>query len=117
LWFGRRGKAALLGMPGNPAAVLVCLTIHAAAVLSLLEAEEIAAPAWRHAKLAAAVAADDERDRLVRMRLDDSDGRLLPLPRQESHMLSNLAEASTLVWLPRREHAYVENESVRWVSL
>jgi molybdopterin molybdotransferase len=117
LWFGRRGSSSLLGMPGNPAAVLVCLTIHAAAMLSLLEGEVPASPAWRQAPLAAAVAADGERDRLVRMRVDDADGRLVPLPRQESHMLSNLADASVLAWLPRRDQAYAENERVRWVAL
>jgi molybdopterin molybdotransferase len=117
LWFGRRGTSSLLGMPGNPAAVLVCLTIHAAAMLSRLEGELPQAPAWRQAKLATAVPADNERDRLVRMRIDDEDGRLVPLPRQESHMLSNLADASALVWLPRRDEAYAEDERVRWVSL
>lgn len=119
LWFGMREGKALLGMPGNPAAVLVCLSVHARAVLAQLEGEAIDQPAWRHGLLKVPVEADGERDRLVRMRLDMSDGvaSLEVLPRQESHMLSNLASAHALVWLPSRPEAFAAGERVAWILL
>ncbi|TCV91888.1 molybdopterin molybdochelatase [Luteibacter rhizovicinus] len=119
LWFGMRGATALLGMPGNPAAVLVCLAVHARAILGHMEGVTQALPAWRGGVLAAAVDADPERDRLVRMRLDDTDGvaRLEVLPKQDSHMLSNLASAHALVWLPSRETSFSAGERVRWLTL
>jgi molybdopterin molybdotransferase len=119
LWFGMREGKALLGMPGNPAAVLVCLSVHARAVLAQLEGEAIDQPAWRHGLLKVPVEADGERDRLVRMRLDMSDGvaSLEVLPRQESHMLSNLASAHALVWLPSRAEAFAAGERVAWIQL
>lgn len=119
LWFGTREGRALLGMPGNPAAVLVCLSVHARAVLAQLEGEAVDQPAWRQGRLGAPVEADAERDRLVRMRLDMSDGvaSLDVLPRQESHMLSNLASAHALVWLPSRSEAFVAGERVAWIPL
>ncbi|KJV36143.1 molybdopterin molybdotransferase MoeA [Luteibacter yeojuensis] len=119
LWFGTREGTVLLGMPGNPAAVLVCLAVHARAVLGHLEGETAARPAWRQGVLDGPVEADSERDRLVRMRmsLDDGTARLGLLPRQESHMLSNLASAHALVWLPSREQAFAAGDKVRWIPI
>lgn len=119
LWFGMREGKALLGMPGNPAAVLVCLTVHARAVLGHLEGETQIHPAWRHGVLKVAVEADAERDRLLRMRLDTTDAKvsLEILPGQDSHMLSNLASAHALVWLPSRQHPFVAGEQVSWLPL
>jgi molybdopterin molybdotransferase len=119
LWFGMREGKALLGMPGNPAAVLVCLALHARAVLGHLEGEEAAQPAWRSGVLKTDVEADAERDRLLRMRLDMVDGvaTLELLPRQDSHMLSNLASAHALVWLPSRTTAFATGERVAWLSI
>jgi molybdopterin molybdotransferase len=119
LWFGVREGKVLLGMPGNPAAVLVCLAVHARAVLGHLEGETAIQPAWRQGVLEGTVEADSERDRLVRMRLDMADAvaRLSLLPRQESHMLSNLASAHALVWLPSRETAFQAGDKVAWITL
>ena len=119
LWFGMRDGKVLLGMPGNPAAVLVCLAVHARAVLARLEGETAVQPAWRQGVLEGAVDADGERDRLVRMALDMGDGtaRLALLPRQDSHMLSNLASAHALVWLPSRASAFQPGDKVAWIAL
>jgi molybdopterin molybdotransferase len=118
LWYGMRDETVLLGMPGNPAAVLVCLEVHARSVLGRLEGESRGLPAWNLGVLGDAVEADADRDRLVRMALAyDGRARLDPLPRQESHMLSNLAAAHALVWLPARAEGYVPGETVRWVAL
>ena len=119
LWYGVRDGKALLGMPGNPAAVLVCLAVHARAVLGRLEGDTAAPPSWNPGVLAAGMDADADRDRLVRMRLELSDGaaRLHPLPMQESHMLSNLACAHVLAWLPAREGAFATGERVAWIPI
>jgi molybdopterin molybdotransferase len=119
LWFGMRDDKVLLGLPGNPGAVLVCLAVHARAVLARLEGETSEQPAWRSGVLAAPVDADPHRDRLVRMRLDMTGGipTLELLPRQESHMLSNLASAHALVWLPGRAMGFDAGESVSWLFI
>jgi molybdopterin molybdotransferase len=66
------------------------------------------------------VSADSLRDRLVRMNLSISaEGvvHLDPLPKQDSHMLSNLATAMALVMLPARERDYAADERVLWTPL
>jgi molybdopterin molybdotransferase len=119
LWFGMRDGKVLLGMPGNPGAVLVCLAVHARAILAQLEGETGEQPAWRSGVLASPVEADAQRDRLVRMRLDMTAGAasLGLLPRQESHMLSNLASAHALVWLPARATPFAAGEAVSWLPI
>jgi molybdopterin molybdotransferase len=120
LWFGTRDGKAFMGLPGNPAAVLVGLAVHVAAVLSLLEGRSAPEPLWRTGILDSAVKADAHRDRLLRAGLDfDPSGRALlaVLPRQDSHMLSNLAQATALIWLPAREAPYAAGDGVRWTAL
>ena len=120
LWFGVKDNKALLGLPGNPAAVLVGLAVHASCVLGVLEGRAPPQPEWRTGILEAAVKADAHRDRLVRMSLRyDESGRVVlsNLPRQDSHMLSNLGQAAALVWLPARELPFAPGEVLRWVPL
>jgi molybdopterin molybdotransferase len=118
LWFGTRGSTGFLGIPGNPAAVLVCLTVHVAAALAVLEG--CAAPPWHRGRLAAPVKADARRDRLVRAQRsfgEDGGVSLKALPKQDSHMLSNLAAADTLLWLSARGADYAPGDVVRWCPL
>jgi molybdopterin molybdotransferase len=119
LWFGVKEKCALLGLPGNPAAVLICLAVHVARVLTLLEGLMTPAPAWHSGLLDTPTVADAKRDRLVRMQRRYAEGRvwLAMLPRQESHMLSNLRTASVLTWLPARQTSYESGEIVQWLEL
>jgi molybdopterin molybdotransferase len=98
LFFGLHPKGtALIGLPGNPGAVLVGLLLHVATALAHLEGRP--ALHWRHAPLLAAVQPDRDRARLLRMRLSH-DNRLEPLGFQDSHMLHNLQAAEVLAVLP-----------------
>ncbi len=120
LYFGMRGSTPLLGLPGNPAAVLVGLVIHLRRILDCLEGVGMPGPRMSAGKLLKPVAADPSRDRLVRMNLSISAEGVLhldPLPKQDSHMLSNLATAMALVMLPARTNEYSAGDSVLWTPL
>lgn len=106
LYFGTRDddwqRRLILGLPGNPAAVLIGLHVHVAAMLAQLQAAHEPAPHWQAGRLASPVRAD-ARDQLLRMRLRiDAGGQvwLERLGHQASHMLSNLAAATALVRIP-----------------
>lgn len=121
LWFGvTASNKAFLGMPGNPAAVFTCLHIHAAQVLSLLEGEIPASPRWRKGVLAQEIRNDPERDQLLRVVVssgEDGTVQLSPLPRQDSHMLSNLGMATGMAWIRRSETHPMRGEVVDWIGV
>ncbi len=120
LFFGRRGAALLLGMPGNPASVLVGLQLHLRRILDCLEGQAPPGPETRGGRLAAEVTGDAERTQLLRMRLEvDGAGQcwLHPLPKQESHMLSNLAQAGALAIVPPGVAAHAAGVALNWIAL
>lgn len=103
LLFASRGRQALLALPGNPAAVLVGLHVHAAMVLDVMSGRTNPGPNWQLARWAQAPKADQKRDRFVRAIVQSTDGATTELqlvPHQASHMISNLVHANALVRVP-----------------
>lgn len=120
IWYGMRGNLPLLALPGNPAAVLIGLHVHVIRALELLEGCPDPAPRWRPAQLAEDFRCDRQRDSLLRVAVqhgDDGRLRLGRLGKQDSHMLSNLATADGLVWLPARDEPMAVGTVVRWIAL
>lgn len=120
LFFGYRGSTLLLGLPGNPGAVLMGLLLHARHLLDRLEGARRPGPTWFSGRLAVAVARDARRDRLLRMRLHTDDtgvAWLQPLSQQESHMLGNLAQADVLVRVPAGDQDCAAGSCLRWTPL
>jgi molybdopterin molybdotransferase len=120
LFFGLRDNHVHLALPGNPGAVLISLALHVRRVLDCLEGAAEPGPWWHHGRLAADIDRDPQRVRLVRMRLDyaaDGTALLHPLPKQDSHMLSNLAWAQVLAWVDAGEADCQAGGVLRWTPL
>ena len=120
MYFAQHGDRSLIGLPGNPGAVLVGLALHLRCVLDVMEGAATPGAAFFPGELAQEVRGDGKRDCLHRMRLEiGGDGRVLlqPLPHQDSHMLSNLASADVLVHLPAQSQAHAAGSVVRWTRL
>jgi molybdopterin molybdotransferase len=100
LMFGRIGPTPVLGVPGNPVSTLVCALMYlkpAIAVMLGLQEEPRPPPT---ALLGCDLPANDSREDYLRSRLSyDPEGRLVatPFPKQDSSMLSLMAEADCLV--------------------
>lgn len=107
LYLASTGRSQLFGLPGNPASVLINLLVYVRPVLARYEGLAML-PAWRRGRLAADIRAETAKTMWLRMR-EASDERgqstLMPLGKQASHMLSNLAEASVLVRVPPAANA------------
>lgn len=106
LYFAEYSSSAqtsyLLGLPGNPAAVFVCLEVHVATLLKALQGIPTPAPEWKKALLTDSVKMDS-REQFLRMKLNvDAQGQLSvsKLKKQQSHMLSNLSEANVIGRIP-----------------
>ncbi|HWU68506.1 MAG TPA: molybdopterin molybdotransferase MoeA [Stenotrophobium sp.] len=120
LYFGLREGAAILGLPGNPAAVLIGLVLHVSAALDVLAGADSVGASFHPGTLAAPVRGAAQRDSLLRMRLEyAADGRAMlhPLPHQDSHMLSNLNRADVLAHVPAQDRIHAAGEILGWTLL
>lgn len=104
LLFARSGqsRAWLLGIPGNPGAVFATLQTHARLLFDCAEGVVQPGPRW-HTGIVDERLRQSDRAIWYRCRREvDAEGRirLKALGKQGSHMLSNLATADTLAWIP-----------------
>lgn len=120
LYVAKLDRTLLMGLPGNPASVLVNLASFVRRALDRLEALTGAGPALHSGVLVSSIRADAERESWVRVRTElDERGMLLvhPQTHQASHMLSNLAAADALAWVPVSREPIATGSRVRWISL
>lgn len=117
---GRSERALVLGLPGNPASVLVNLVVYVRRALDRLEGLREPGPRFVAGALRERERPDAARDHWLRVAVaHDETGcaRLARLPKQASHMLSNLAQAGGLAWIPAGAAELPEGTVVRWLAL
>lgn len=120
LYVAKKGACLLMGLPGNPASVLVNLAVFVRRALDVMEGLQAIGPALRAGVLSESVARDSSRESWVRVRTQISEEgvmQLLPQSHQASHMLSNLAQANALVRVAAGEKPLAAGSLVQWVSL
>ncbi|WP_420468464.1 molybdopterin molybdotransferase MoeA [Panacagrimonas sp.] len=120
LYVARHQACLLMGLPGNPASVLVNLASFVRRALDRLEGVDPAGPLQHRGVLAASVRCDAERDTWLRVRTElDDHGvmRLHPQGQQASHMLSNLAAADALAWIAAASAPLPAGAVVPWIDL
>lgn len=120
LYVATHGASLLMGLPGNPASVLVNLASFVRRALDRLEAAHAVGPAIHSGVLVTGIKPDAERESWVRVRIEiDPRGmtRVHPQPQQASHMLSNLASADALAWVPASASPVAAGSAVRWIAL
>lgn len=90
----------LLGLPGNPGAVYAGTQIYVTTLLKVLQGQK-SLPEWFSGIIQHGLKSD-ARERFLRMSATFQQGRLVlkSLPKQQSHMLSNLMQANCLVRIP-----------------
>lgn len=106
--FGRIGQAQVLGLPGNPVAVLANFLTFARQLLRGLQGDLRPMP-WLHARLTQALSKNHDRREFLRGRLthgDDGVLRVAPHPATGSHRLRGAADSDALIVLPELAHAW-----------
>lgn len=90
----------ILGLPGNPAAVYVCMQMYGKVLFDALQNQSQSLE-WFSAILTHDLKSD-ARERFLRMHAYFEQGqlKLKSLAKQQSHMLSNLMQANCLVRIP-----------------
>lgn len=108
-WVGTRGSQVVLALPGNPVSAAVCFHAFGRPLLGLTEGWAERVP------LAAPVSVRAGLAQLLRCRLTARG--IEPLPRQGSGMVSSLAGADALAWIPAEVDSLAAGAAVRMARL
>lgn len=103
LWFGRRGRTLVFGLPGNPLSAIVGASMFLVPALRRLAGERDAVPALVPGRLAVAAEASDGRTTFLTSRLAPAGDGVLeatPTERQGSHMTGALGESDGFAIVP-----------------
>lgn len=115
LMAGRMGTATMIGLPGNPVSAMVCGHIFLAPVIRKMLGLGAAPAPRKAAKLAKDIGANGPREHYMRARLDD-DGVTI-FDRQDSSLLTVLADANCLAIRPINDPARSAGESIDIIPL
>lgn len=110
LMAGRIGEAAMVGLPGNPVSSLVCGHVFLMPMLRTLQGLPAAPAPRRSVRLGAPLGANGPREHYMRARLGP-DG-VTAYDRQDSSLLTILAEADALIVRPPRDPARATGDTV-----
>ena len=103
LWFGRRGRTLVFGLPGNPLSTVACFLLFVGPALRRLQGEAAAAPPYVPARLAVPARPADGRTTLLTARLVRGEDGVLeatPTEGQGSHLTGALAASDGFVSIP-----------------
>ena len=120
LIFGRIGNTRLLGLPGNPVSALVCALIFLRPAIFRMLGLEDSGSTMLSAQIDRALSANDERQDYLRATLQRTDNGALavsPFKRQDSSMLSLLANSEALIVRPPFDPAVSEGDTVSIIPL
>jgi molybdopterin molybdotransferase len=103
LWFGRRGRTLVFGLPGNPLSAIVGAALFIVPALRRLQGERDAGPRLERGRLGEAAGPSDGRTTFLTSRfVRAADGVLeaFPTERQGSHMTGALGESDGFAVAP-----------------
>ena len=112
---GRLGGAILLGFPGNPVSSMVCGHIFMVPVLNAMQGLGSHPAPRTSARLDAALGANGRREHYMRARVQD--GQIRAFERQDSALLSVLADANALLVRPPNDPARAVGDIVEFILL
>lgn len=119
LMAGRLGELTIVGLPGNPTSSMVAAKLFLAPLVRRL-AGFPDRPLYRHGLLGAPMPENGVRTDFVRSRLEvggDGAVRVIPLPRQDSSLLSTYAQADALLVRPPSAAPASAGDACRYVVL
>ena len=115
LMAGRMGEAAMVGLPGNPVSAMVCGHVFLAPMIRCMLGLGTTLPARQEARLAHDLDPNGPREHY--MRAEVKDGEITPEPRQDSALLSVLANANALMIRPAGDPPRKAGEVIEYLTL
>ncbi len=108
--FGRLGEVPVLGLPGNPRAVMVLFWEYVLPFLRAMQGAAATGPRMEHLPIAMPVTIKGERTEFRAATVRN--GRVLLLPEEGSHMLRTLLMADALALLPHDRTVFEAGDAV-----
>lgn len=112
---GRMGNAMMVGLPGNPVSAMVCGQVFLVPVVRAMQGLEKRARRPRTAKLAASIGPNGPREHYMRARIEGD--QLTAFERQDSSLLTVLADANALLIRPIKDPAREAGETIQYLPL
>jgi len=120
LWFGRRGRTLVFGLPGNPLSAIVGTSIFVAPALRALRGELNPGPRFERGRLGEPAGPSDNRTTfLISKLVPGEDGVLVawPTERQGSHMTGALGESDGFAIAPHGSGALEAGAEIELLRL
>jgi molybdopterin molybdotransferase len=109
LYFGRRGKKLIFGLPGNPASVFTCFCEYVIPALERMSSKKSSVRELR-VPLGNSFSKNTGLTHLLK---GFYDGKLVfPLEAQESFRMSSFARANCIIQIEEEKNSYKEGASV-----
>lgn len=115
LMAGQLGKAMIVGLPGNPVSAMVCGQVFLLPVVAAFQGLPALSRTKLTATLAAPVTANGPREHYMRARVEN--GQLTAFDRQDSSLLTVLADANALLIRPIADPARTAGETVQYLPI
>lgn len=115
LMSGRFGKAMMIGLPGNPVSAMVCGTVFVVPVIKAMQGLPAQATPLYEGILAADLPVNGGREHYMRAQLTPQGLRVFE--RQDSSLLSVLADADVLLVRPPHDPVRRAGENVNYIPL
>ena len=115
LMAGRMHDAAMVGLPGNPVSAMVCGQVFIAPMIRAMLGLGATATTPRTATLSQPLPANGPRQHYMRAKLDH--GQIQAFPRQDSALLTVLADANALLVRPPHDPARAIGDQVTYVPI
>lgn len=116
LYVGKIGSTIVFGLPGNPASALTCFYEYVRPALAkFMGCRDVSEPAGTSARLGADFLKKAGLTHFIRGRAETRDGAVtvMPLPLQQSHMMTSFVKADCLIVLPAEADRLPAGSEVR----
>lgn len=117
LMAGRFGGTPFLGLPGNPVSAMVCARLFLLPAVDTMMGLQGSAPQRHSAKVEIDLPSNGEREHYMRalVRSEGTGWQCRPFQRQDSSLLSVLAESNALMVRPRHDPAKKSGDTVEFL--
>ncbi|MBL3704551.1 molybdopterin molybdenumtransferase MoeA [Sulfitobacter sp. BDSS02] len=115
LMAGRLGKAAMVGLPGNPVSAMVCGYLFVAPMIRAMLGLGTDMPRLQRARIAEPIGANGPREHYMRAVVES--GEITAFDNQDSSLLTVLAAANALLLRPPHDPARAVGEEITYLPL